>query len=234
MKQKIKRFLILFPLIGNYFKFKQRYNEPRAISFFRFVMFNVIPTKYLKYIYKRLDYMPVDRYSSDIRGNVFIGACSRIQRQGCYMQGRGKLFLGDYVEIASNVCIISGNHDVYDQDSADLRETIIGDNCWIASNVTILAGVVLGPRTIVGAGSVVTKSYPEGYCIIAGNPAKVIRNIDASKVVTPKDDLEFYGYLPAYKFKQYFHLYYKELKFNYDISKVSANVFFQNKNKYFK
>ncbi len=125
--------------------------------------------------------MPIDRFSSDIRGNVFVGVCSRFQRQGCYLQGRGKLFIGDYVESASNVVIISGNHSVYNQDDADLRETVIGDYCWIASNVVILAGVVLGPRTIVGAGSVVTKSFPEGYCVIGGNPAKVIKNLNQKK-----------------------------------------------------
>ena len=44
-------------------------------------------------------------------------------------------------------------------------------------NSMILPGVVLGDRTIVGAGSVVTKYFPEGNCVIAGNPAKVIKVI---------------------------------------------------------
>ena len=42
----------------------------------------------------------------------------------------------------------------------------------------ILPGITLGDNTIVGAGSVVTKSFPEGNCIIAGNPAKKIRDLD--------------------------------------------------------
>lgn len=42
----------------------------------------------------------------------------------------------------------------------------------------ILPGVVLGDHTIVGAGSVVTHSFPEGYCILAGNPAKIVRKLD--------------------------------------------------------
>lgn len=227
IKQKIKRICLRIPLIGDFLNFKRRYTEPRAISFWKFIAFNIIPVSYLHFFFKREEYMPIDRYSSDMRGNVFVGACSRVQRQGCFLQGRGKLYIGDYVESASNVCIISGNHSIYNQDGEDLRESIIGDNCWIASNVTILAGVVLGPRTVVGAGSVVTKSFPDGYCVIGGNPASIIKKLDPEKVVFPNDENEYYGYLPVKKFRKYFELYYRNLKFNYDISKVSKNEFFQ-------
>jgi acetyltransferase-like isoleucine patch superfamily enzyme len=44
-------------------------------------------------------------------------------------------------------------------------------------NSVILPGVELGPHTIVGAGSIVTKSFPEGNCIIVGNPAKKIKDL---------------------------------------------------------
>jgi acetyltransferase-like isoleucine patch superfamily enzyme len=42
----------------------------------------------------------------------------------------------------------------------------------------ILPSVQLGDFTIVGAGAVVTKSFEEGYCVIAGNPARVIRQLN--------------------------------------------------------
>ena len=48
-------------------------------------------------------------------------------------------------------------------------------------NSVILPGVTLGEHTVVGAGSVVTKSFPDGHCVIAGNPAIIIRSLDGGK-----------------------------------------------------
>lgn len=45
-------------------------------------------------------------------------------------------------------------------------------------NSVILPGVVLGDNTVEGAGSVVTKSFTEGHCVIVGNPARILRIID--------------------------------------------------------
>lgn len=58
------------------------------------------------------------------------------------------------------------------------KKVVIGDKTWIGMNCLILPGVVLGPNTVVGGGSVVTKSFPLGHCVIAGNPAKLIKLID--------------------------------------------------------
>lgn len=52
---------------------------------------------------------------------------------------------------------------------------IIGDNVTLGANVVIIGGITIGNNVIVGAGSVVVKDIPDN-CIVAGNPARIIRN----------------------------------------------------------
>lgn len=96
----------------------------------------------------------------------------------------GHIHFGKKVAIASGVKIISRNHDLYDVwKHTDFKDVYIGDYCWIGANAVVLPGVTLGPHTIVGAGSIVTKSFPEGYCVIVGNPARLIKKLDKEKCV---------------------------------------------------
>ena len=53
-------------------------------------------------------------------------------------------------------------------------DTIVGNDVWIGENVTIMPGVKIGDGVIVGKHSVVTKDIPP-YCIVGGNPAKIIK-----------------------------------------------------------
>lgn len=104
------------------------------------------------------------------------------QMQGCYYQcHKGVISIGKNVHIAPNCGIITTNHDVYNpEEHAEGKDITIGDNCWIGMNSVILPGVTLGKNTIVGAGSIVTKSFEEGYMVIGGNPAKPIYRLDKS------------------------------------------------------
>lgn len=140
---------------------------------------------------------------------IFVGINALIGRPGNYIQGAGFVFIGNYVQFGPNVGILSSNHDLYDQRKSHSDKIVIGDYSWIGMNSVVLSGVNLGTRTIVAAGSVVTKSFPDGFCVIGGIPAKVIKYIDKEKFVPWKDDEEFYGYIPKDKFEKKKYRYIK-------------------------
>lgn len=98
---------------------------------------------------------------------------------GNYFQGIGAtITIGKGCSIGPNTGFITANHDFTNiHKSQSGREIVLGEDCWIAMNAVILPGVHLGPHTLVGAGAVVTKSFPEGWCVIAGNPARKIKEI---------------------------------------------------------
>ena len=64
----------------------------------------------------------------------------------------------------------------------------IGNDCWIASNVTVCGGVTIGDGCVIGAGSVVTKDIPAGV-LAAGNPCRVIRPITEEDSIELKENL---------------------------------------------
>ena len=132
---------------------------------------------------------------------IYVGINSTVARPGCYLQGAGTIRFGDYVQLAPNVGILSANHDLYDQRKYNVAPIVIGDYSWIGMNSIVTAGVTLGPRTIVAAGAVVTKSFPEGFCVLAGVPAKVVKYLDKEKFVPWHYEQEYYGYIPKDKFE---------------------------------
>ena len=214
IKERMKQNMI----IKDYLCFKEIYSE--CTSFWKYIRYQLSPK------FDNNKYWPIhDR--SEVRGKIIIGKGARVgHRPGCVIQGRGRVFIGDYVEIGPNCMIISGNHDVYDQSKVVLKETIIGDYCWLASSSIVLAGVVLGPRTIVGAGTVVTKSFPDGYCVLAGNPARVVKVLDKEQFVCKHPVTEFYGYIREDKFPAYYTKNLTHLKFDYDLSEITNNDYF--------
>lgn len=102
---------------------------------------------------------------------------NNFQNFGCYFQAfDGYIYIGKGTYIAPNVGIITQNHDKNNLDQhAEALDVKLGKNCWIGMNSIILPGVVLGDNVIVGAGSVVTKSFPDGNCTLVGNPARNIK-----------------------------------------------------------
>nr|WP_173361286.1 sugar O-acetyltransferase [Aromatoleum aromaticum] len=87
--------------------------------------------------------------------------------------------IGDYTLFGPGVQILTPLHPL----DADLRRKQeygkpieIGADVWVGGGALILAGVRIGSRTIIGAGSVVTRDIPEGV-LAAGNPCRVIRSV---------------------------------------------------------
>ena len=98
---------------------------------------------------------------------------------GVYINAINGVSIGDYSNLGPNVGIISSNHDFVNNDAHTHDEPVeIGKFCWIGMGAVILPGVKLGDFTIVGAGAIVNKSFPEGYCVLSGNPARIIKYLN--------------------------------------------------------
>lgn len=101
----------------------------------------------------------------------------------------GDVRLGSDCLVAPRVFISSSTHSfdltgtrtIRDLDTEDRLESgvqavVVGDNCWLGTGSVLLPGVQLGSNTVVGAGAVVTKSWPGGKQVLVGVPAKPINH----------------------------------------------------------
>jgi galactoside O-acetyltransferase len=119
--------------------------------------------------------------NSIISGGVHIGKNSTINSNVSIIASPpSQIFIGEDCLIAQNVVIRSDDHRFDNigelirkqgRVGADIR---IENDCWIAANAVLLKGVHLGAHSIVGAGAIVTKSFPS-FSILVGNPAKLVK-----------------------------------------------------------
>lgn len=109
---------------------------------------------------------------------------NRVGISGATIYARQRIIVGDDTNIGGNVKILDNDFHPINPEARrnDIKEEIgtkpivIGQNCFIGCNALILKGTVLGNNCVVGAGAVVSGMF-EDNCVIAGNPAKVIRKI---------------------------------------------------------
>ena len=137
----------------------------------------------------------INLYGCEIGDDTKIGAFVEIQKNasvGRQCKISSHTFVCEGVTIEDNVFIGHGVmfiNDIYPraiangqlQTEADWRveRTVIKNGASIGTGATILANVTIGENAIVGAGSVVTKNVPAN-CIVAGNPAKVLRKVESA------------------------------------------------------
>lgn len=118
--------------------------------------------------------------------SILIG--NNVGISGATIYARKKITIGDNSNIGGNTKILDNDfHPVDPQarienDKAQIGTApiFIGRNCFIGCNTLILKGTYLGDNCVVGAGAVVSGKF-ESNCVIAGNPAKVIRKIEPQK-----------------------------------------------------
>jgi maltose O-acetyltransferase len=108
-----------------------------------------------------------------IGNDVCLPASTWVDSTHCYL-----ISIGDHCGFGDG-CIILSHDAQMDEflDAARVGRVTIHPSCHIGARTVILAGVEIGPRTIVGANSVVSKTLPPNT-VCAGNPAKVICSID--------------------------------------------------------
>ena len=132
--------------------------------------------------------------NTNLFGNVKIGDNTTI-RYNTKISAVNSVKIGSHVIISNNVSIVDHNsHPIsptkrYEMTTAGttsklwfpeeskFSEVIISDNVWIGEKVTILKGVHIGEGSIVASNAVVTKDVPS-YTIVAGNPARIVKNLE--------------------------------------------------------
>lgn len=107
-------------------------------------------------------------------GNLTLGNHVVINN-GCYLDNRRKIKIGNNVGIAHNTKIYTLGHDINSSQFKTVgKPVVIEDNVFIFSNVLIMPGVTIHEGAIVLSGSVVTKDVAS-YTIVGGNPAQYIK-----------------------------------------------------------
>jgi maltose O-acetyltransferase len=120
-------------------------------------------------------------FRCDYGSQISIGARTFVN-YGCVILDVVPVRLGTDCQVATNVQLLAATHPVEPEprrEGWEYGEPItIGDNVWLGGGVIVCPGVTIGDDSVVGAGAVVTRNLPAGV-VAAGNPARVLRTIDA-------------------------------------------------------
>lgn len=107
---------------------------------------------------------------------------------GVVICAKERVTIGSRVQIGSGALICDTDFHSMDYrmrgqsgdlDEAQVAPVTIGDDCFIGARSMILKGVTIGPRSIVGAGTIVVKDVPPDV-VVAGNPARILKQLNES------------------------------------------------------
>lgn len=145
-------------------------------------------------------------------GEIVIGSYC-VLSSGARIRSASSIRIGDNTMIAERCLITDADwHDAYHRIFPGKKAPVrIGNNVWIGDSVTITKGVTIGDNSIIGAASVVTRDVPANS-IAAGNPARVVGELDPSQPASRREHL-FVGGTPYDQFKE-----------DYDRARLSGNT----------
>jgi acetyltransferase-like isoleucine patch superfamily enzyme len=134
--------------------------------------------------------------SADFRPGAYAIDCSKISigenvviRPGTMLFGDARskdksIIIEDNVLLGPGIQIYVNKHKfekvgstIINYNHYEPETVILRNGCWIGANSIILPGVEIGENSVIGAGSIVTKSVPKGV-VVAGNPAKIIKEVE--------------------------------------------------------
>jgi maltose O-acetyltransferase len=119
-------------------------------------------------------------FRCDYGSNIAIGDGSYLNFD-CVILDCHRVTIGRRVLLGPGVHLYAAFHPIDAAERAlgpeNSAPIAIGDDVWIGGRAVVLAGVTIGARTIVGAGTVVTRDLPEGV-VAAGNPCRILRRLE--------------------------------------------------------
>ncbi|MBT4265275.1 MAG: acyltransferase [Deltaproteobacteria bacterium] len=126
----------------------------------------------------------------DSGGSIDIGDYCLIS-PGVRITSASRIEIGNNCMLANGAFVTDADwHGIYDrlESIGNSAPVILKENVWIGDSATVCKGVTIGENSIIGAGAVVTTDIPAN-CIAAGNPAKVIRELDSRKGFTKREKM---------------------------------------------
>ena len=166
MKEIIYNTRLYFPQQNFIFKLAHSFPLLIKLSFFRKIINKKLPNV------KKSRILP--GFSAIIGSNIY---AEDVYLNNTKFLDYADVKIGNGTVFSGNNTLITSTHDFSDFKVVRARPIVIGENVWITHGCTILGGVTIGNNSVIGAGSVVTRSIPANV-FAAGNPCRVIKEIE--------------------------------------------------------